>query len=916
MNKKDLTPEISTLVELTFSPPDSLEPTVSTVDTDPIGSDTNSPESRLMALEQALKLREQDIEIKSASLINREETLKAEANRMLQMEIKLYAMEMDARNGFTTLLDEKFRDVKKALDEKELLYSRRLDKLDKKAQALLEKEVELKEAEVSRDSGYHEQRQALNRDLQEKRRAAEKELSDLRQKRFSELEKDLEKERSQRLDALAKELADTRGRLSKELDGARAEYDRTQLAEVTKIQKEAKELARLKAELASGFEEIEYEKMRLASRQERLGERESNIDIEVARRTQERLKSCDALEARHLDECQRLRDSLLRSTESLDLYEELKRRLGNEEPEQILLKLSTKEEELKKLRTDLLNRPTQEMQAHLDRTNTDKMRVENACQRLSEENKELRDKSRAQSVLDAQILDLTGQNKSLTRQMDSIEADNSRLSADLKRLQACYQREGERDERIGDIETPYFPIDHVRGSIKPGVAAEIEWLESINAGCLDHGLRFPKRILWAYHTALKTAEWSPLTVLAGVSGTGKSELPKLYSHFGGIKFLNLAVQPNWDSQESMLGFFNSIDNKFDAQQVLRFLAQSQLGKTADYPAGLQDAMCLVLLDEMNLAHVELYFAEFLSKLELRRSMKGQNVPTIEVKLGAGIKPYDLPLGRNVLWAGTMNQDETTKTLSDKVLDRGIVIHFPRPSIMERRSRLKSLGTPAPLLSRKTWESWWCRESTFTDEQIMPYKCFIEETNKSLAKVGRALGHRVWQSIEYYMNNYPSVRLDQELGKDPERSMKIAFEDQLVQKVMPKLRGIETRGKGKSDCLDRIREQLINDGYDTLLEDFDSACEFGYGQFMWNSANYLKDLETGTAEQGEENVVQGSGTIAPAVESTFKGEQPIIVTASELKDPVDDVDYDLAYPNATPRQRQMFKDHARKKAQLQ
>ena len=57
--------------------------------------------------------------------------------------------------------------------------------------------------------------------------------------------------------------------------------------------------------------------------------------------------------------------------------------------------------------------------------------------------------------------------------------------------------------------------------------------------------------------------------------------------------------------------------------------------------------------------------------------------------------------------------------------------------------------------------------------------------------------------------------------------------------MPKLRGIETRGKSKSDCLDKIRTQLVNADY-TIIEDFDLACEFGYGQFIWNSANYLKD----------------------------------------------------------------------------
>ena len=100
---------------------------------------------------------------------------------------------------------------------------------------------------------------------------------------------------------------------------------------------------------------------------------------------------------------------------------------------------------------------------------------------------------------------------------------------------------------------------------------------------------------------------------------------------------------------------------------------------------------------------------------------------------------------------------------------------------------------------------------------------------------------IWQSIEYYMSNYPDVLEAQRNNDDAQiaKAMKVAFEDQLVQKVMPKLRGIETRGKSKSDCLDKIRTQLVNDDY-TIIDDFDLACEFGYGQFIWNSANYLKD----------------------------------------------------------------------------
>ncbi|WP_258222040.1 AAA domain-containing protein [Helicobacter pylori] len=90
------------------------------------------------------------------------------------------------------------------------------------------------------------------------------------------------------------------------------------------------------------------------------------------------------------------------------------------------------------------------------------------------------------------------------------------------------------------------------------------------------------------------------------------------------------------------------------------------------PYGLKEAMNIVLLDEMNLAHIELYFAEFLSKLEIKRSKE----TNISIKLGTGLT-WELPLGDNLLFVGTMNEDESTKMLSDKVLDRAFCLNFER-----------------------------------------------------------------------------------------------------------------------------------------------------------------------------------------------------------------------------------------------
>ena len=71
----------------------------------------------------------------------------------------------------------------------------------------------------------------------------------------------------------------------------------------------------------------------------------------------------------------------------------------------------------------------------------------------------------------------------------------------------------------------------------------------------------------------------------------------------------------------------------------------------------------------------------------------------------------------------------------------------------------------------------------------------------------------------------------------ERALRIAFEDQIVQKVMPKLRGIETEGTAAADCLIPIKNTLVQAGLG-LTEDFGLAMSTGYGEFVWKSAKYL------------------------------------------------------------------------------
>lgn len=814
-------------------------------------------------LEQSLLKKEEKLLLQEQSLKSIQEDIskqKAELNTKL---FDLEGLQLQAKNGFPKLFEEKFSAVKKQLEEREENCANEFKFLEAEKEKLRQRELEVKKSEIRRDNGFSENRAKLEEEMHNLRKKQENSLALKRQHALEEIEKLVSNERASKLSDLERNLAD---RLKIHETSIQADLDDIEQKKIT-LRKEKVILEDLKDELL-------FQKERIQSGKDTLEEREQNLDDQVEAKIAERKKSFEVEVAVLKEEITRLQSSVRTSSSLISSFEELKHKLGGEDPASVLLKLKTYEKDIKSLREDLASRPTIEMHDAFDRLKQQNEELEHISERLAQENHSLRDSASVNSDLAMQLDELVDKNKSLVRRYEAVEADNIRLEEELKRLKSSYEREQEREDRIRDIEKPYLPVrlecnnlhsldakrygilNYIKGLGERELSDqektelqqlqhvgdyEIQWLDQISESCMDYGLKFPRRILHAFHTALKTSEWSPITVLAGVSGTGKSELPRLYSHFGGINFLSLSVQPNWDSQESMLGFFNSIDNKFDSQPVLRFLAQSQKDDSEDYP-GLKDTVNLILMDEMNLAYVELYFAEFLSKLELRRGSKGDSVPSLDVKLGAGVSHYELPLGRNVLWAGTMNQDETTKSLSDKVLDRGIVINFPRPTKLKSRPKLKPLPDQADLLSRQVWESWWCKASTFTENQIEPFKTLIEEMNEHLSKVGRALGHRVWQSIEYYMANYPDVLAAQRDQDDIalKKAMKTAFEDQLVQKVMPKLRGIETRGRSKTECLDQIRSQLVNTDY-SIVDDFDLACsDLGYGQFIWNSANYLKE----------------------------------------------------------------------------
>ena len=813
-------------------------------------------QSSLAEREAAVMKREGDVSQREIEVTGREQKVDA------GLPDKVHALAEETRRKEQALSDEKER-LKKLADE----LAERSRALDARTAEIAGREEAVKAAESKRDAGYSDERMEFLSQMETLRRETrlkeESDISTLRAKLHEKLDEDLATERASRIKALEDELAERR-RMVDEREKKLDMRDESLKEAESRIAEERRALDVEKESIDRDRKRMERDEgRRRESYEGKLADLDTEIETRVSDLCARERSERDVLRQSNEDLKQKLHEVGL----AYERFDAFKRQFGDRSPEQVLVDLDAKTCELNKLQEDLAARPTSEAFADISEKYRLLQAASKAREAAWEESETLK---RDISRLEAEKSFAEAERVKMEERAKASDVLAEKYRTDIERLTVSYAKETERDERIKSIREPVILSDDITSIGEAATPSEVEWLDGVGHACEEYGIRFPRRILYAYHTALKTAEISPLVVLAGVSGTGKSELPRLYSHFGGLFFEPVSVQPNWDCQESMLGFFNSIDNRFDAQRLLRFLAQSQSEWSDAYP-GLKERMCMVLLDEMNLAHPELYFAEFLSKFETRRGKGPNEIPAIEIKLGSGISPYQLPLGRNILWTGTMNQDETTKSLSDKVLDRAIVINFPRPRHLIPRVALKQLtnNNRGKVLSWATWKSWLKSKSAFSDRDdlIRPYRAFLEEINKCLGVAGRAIGHRVWQSVEAYMSAYPGM--SDAIAKDKKDDvfvrelMHTAFEDQLVQKVMPKLRGIDTRGETREKCLDKIRSEL-QEGVDgmpfNLDEDFELACKLGYGQFVWQSANYIEDDSRESSETvvGKSSIVDIDG----------------------------------------------------------
>lgn len=375
----------------------------------------------------------------------------------------------------------------------------------------------------------------------------------------------------------------------------------------------------------------------------------------------------------------------------------------------------------------------------------------------------------------------------------------------------------------------------------------------IQAHLVQNDVLYPRHIIENYITLLRTKD---LIILAGDSGSGKTNLVKSFAKAVGGKSVIIPVKPNWTSSEDLLGYYNPLEKKYLATPFLDALLEAQQNPNIPY---------FICLDEMNLARVEYYFADFLSLLESRDEnpeiilyseneashvlselksvvdiiqsakekynkngiinfidlLKDEELNN-QLRLSFGFSdkdslikyhsdirrmlsavmtmPSSIKMPANVHIIGAINIDETTHYLSPKILDRAHIMRFESPLlsdwdvILQEVDEYEFEDTSKPLLFETQALGYRKNYPRFERNNLF-CKLFIDLNNEFFHKLGIEFGMRTIRQGLNYVEFFQDVNQDEAL----------AINNFLLHKVLPKF----TLDGNKKYTNDKTKLELID-----------------------------------------------------------------------------------------------------------
>lgn len=288
-------------------------------------------------------------------------------------------------------------------------------------------------------------------------------------------------------------------------------------------------------------------------------------------------------------------------------------------------------------------------------------------------------------------------------------------------------------------------------------------MKQIKAYIAAKGFCYPEELIENFFLSLKS---KPFVILAGVSGTGKTRLVRLFAQAIGAECKLVPVRPDWSDGSDLFGHFDLGGNFIKGPVCECFeMAYAKPNKPV-----------FLCLDEMNLARVEYYLSDFLSVLETREKQDDGTITTEK------IAQYERGIPDNLYIVGTVNMDETTFPFSKKVLDRANTIEFSFvdliPSFEFSGAEPEKLLLPNSFLRTEYLNL--SADCAQEQQYVMEICAELQKINEILLKANAHVGYRVRDEIVFYLLNNKT-----EGGLLPHNQ---AMDNAIMQKILPRIQG--------------------------------------------------------------------------------------------------------------------------------
>ena len=582
------------------------------------------------------------------------------------------------KKDLETEYKEKEKALQDGIDEKELALEERKEKLDEleKKQQEKARELENTEAQVKkqREAAAAEEIARIRSD-ERSIREAEKEtvykeweadqskkskdleeyIANQREKIDAELEKahndrmEAEEKKLERIHEADKTIEAKRAELTKEYEDKMSEY-------ISKKHEYEKELQKLNEERANFEEDYKYVK-ELKDKYNQYSEAEVIKLREQIAHHEARIKSDDEIIKDYRDKNTHMESILL-----------------DDDGRSLVVKIRELEDQLKDARKrsdELANMPSVE---EIERLRAKEKELEKVNIALDNEKQK---RSEAEAKISAYAMS-TRELENARVAAAALESLNNQLQMKLKYISEQYKTTQESKFKVLlDIDKDIANQKFINFGGSGGKSLEDLCKYVRDYGAKKEGLYYSLETIQVFFASLAASDKaSRLIILQGLSGTGKSSLPRLVAQALGAECKRVSVQPSWRDNRELLGYDNDFTNRFKETEFTKYLYEASALPN-------RKKLYIILLDEMNLARIEYYFADFLSVLEETNKSKWI-VPLVSgySELDEDQKPKYLDYSNeaanicitdNIWFVGTANNDDSTSLITDKVYDRAQVL---------------------------------------------------------------------------------------------------------------------------------------------------------------------------------------------------------------------------------------------------